>query len=189
MYFIVGLGNPEIKYYNTRHNVGFNVIDALLDELSHLKLDNSKFNGVYTKTKIGSEEVVIGKPLTYMNLSGEFIKPLADFYKIPASNILVCYDEVALDAGRIKLTKTGSSAGHNGIKSIISHLGTENFMKLRVGIGPKPSYMDLADFVLMRFTKEETEIFSKIYLEAAKEAIYLVEHGIDDTMNEFNRKV
>lgn len=186
MKLIVGLGNPDLKYVFTRHNTGFLAIDKLLDKLGNLKLDNDKFKGIYTKTKIENEDVIIAKPLTYMNLSGEFIRPLSDFYKIEFSDIIIVYDELALPMGRIKITKEGSAAGHNGIKSIIQNLGTERFIKVRIGIGPKPININQADFVLMKYTKDEMKE-QNVNIDKAVEAIIcIVTKGVDTAMNDFN---
>lgn len=186
MKLIVGLGNPDLKYVFTRHNTGFLTIDKLLDKLGDLKLDNEKFKGIYTKTKIENKDVIIAKPLTYMNLSGEFIRPLSDFYKISSSDIIVVYDELALPMGRIKITKEGSAAGHNGIKSIIQNLGTEKFVKVRIGIGPKPINIDQADFVLMKYSQEEMKE-QNVNLDKAVEAIIcIVTKGVDVAMNDYN---
>lgn len=186
MKLIVGLGNPDLKYAFTRHNTGFLTIDKLLDKLGNLKLDNEKYKGIYTKTKIENEDVIIAKPLTYMNLSGEFIRPLSDFYKISSSDIIVVYDELAFPMGRIKVTKEGSAAGHNGIKSIIQNLGTDKFIKVRIGIGPKPTNIDQADFVLMKYTKEEMNE-QNVNMDKAVEAIIcIVTKGVDTAMNDFN---
>ena len=135
MKLIVGLGNPDIKYLMTRHNTGFFVIDSLLNKIGGLKLDDTKFNGYYIKTKIENEDVIIAKPMTYMNNSGEFVSPMANFYKIDSKDIIICHDELALDVGRIKVNVDGSSAGHNGIKNIIEHLSTDKFNRVRVVIG------------------------------------------------------
>lgn len=186
MKLIVGLGNPDLKYVFTRHNTGFLTIDKLLDKLGDLKLDNEKFKGIYTKTKIENKDVIIAKPLTYMNLSGEFIRPLSDFYKISSSDIIVVYDELALPMGRIKITKEGSAAGHNGIKSIIQNLGTEKFVKVRIGIGPKPINIDQADFVLMKYSQDEMKE-QNINIDKAVEAIIcIVTKGVDTAMNDYN---
>ena len=186
MYLIVGLGNPEIKYTFTRHNTGFLCIDSLLDKLGDLKLNDTKFNGIFTKTKIENEDVIIAKPLTYMNLSGDFIRPLADYYKIDYQNIIVVYDELALKMGRIKITREGSSAGHNGIKSIIKNLNTERFIKVRIGIAIEDSLVPQIDFVLMKYTKEEF-IIQKENINRARDAIIdIVKNGIDHAMNNFN---
>lgn len=186
MKLIVGLGNPDLKYVFTRHNTGFLTIDKLLDKLGDLKLNNDKFKGIYTKTKIENQDVIIAKPLTYMNLSGEFIRPLSDFYKIDVSDIIIVYDELALPMGRIKITKEGSAAGHNGIKSIIQNLGTEKFIKVRIGIGPKPVNIDQADFVLMKYTKDEMKDQNVNIDKAVEAIIYIVTKGVDTAMNNYN---
>lgn len=186
MKLIVGLGNPGIKYAFSRHNTGFMVIDKLLDTLGNLKLNQDKFNGVFEKTKIEDEDVIIAKPLTFMNNSGEFIRPLADFYKIDYSDVIVIYDELAIDTGRIKITKTGSSAGHNGIKSIINHLGTEQFVKVRIGIGKTPKMISQIDYVLMKMTPDEYKEASVVYERAVKAVIDIVKNGVDHAMNEYN---
>ncbi len=186
MKLIVGLGNPELKYTFTRHNTGFLIIDRLLDTLGGLKLNQDKYNGIFEKTKIENEDVIIAKPLTYMNNSGEFIRPLADFYKINYSDVIVIYDELALDTGRIKITKSGSSAGHNGIKSIINHLGTEQFVKVRIGIGPTPKMIKQIDYVLMKMSPDEYKEVSDVYDKAVKAVLDIVKNGVDHAMNEYN---
>ena len=188
MKLIVGLGNPELKYAFTRHNTGFLAVDELLSRLGNLTLDNDKFKGLFTKTKCEGEDVIIAKPMTYMNLSGEFIRPLADFYKISPADIIVIYDELALPVGRIKITKEGSAAGHNGIKSIIANLGTEKFIKVRIGIADTKPFVSQIDFVLMKYTKEEFEVQKKNIDKAVDAVLYLLKNGIDKTMNDFNSK-
>ena len=186
MKLIVGLGNPEIKYALTRHNTGFLAIDELLHRLGNLTLDKDKFKGIFTKTKIGNEDVIIAKPMTYMNLSGEFIRPLADFYKIEFSDIIVIYDELALPVGKVKVTKEGSAAGHNGIKSIIANLGTEKFIKVRIGIKADKPNVPQIDFVLMKYTPEEFKI-QKENIDRAVDAVEsIIKNGIDKTMNDYN---
>lgn len=186
MKLIVGLGNPEIKYAFTRHNTGFLAIDELLHRLGNVELDKDKFKGLYTKTKIDDEDVIIAKPMTYMNLSGEFIRPLADFYKIEAKDIIVVYDELALPVGKVKVTKEGSAAGHNGIKSIIANLGTEKFIKVRIGIKDDKPFISQIDFVLMKYTPEELKA-QKENIDRAVDAIFsIIEVGIDKTMNDYN---
>lgn len=137
MWLIAGLGNPEKKYNGTRHNAGFAVIDALLEMLGGKGLESTKFHGAFTKLRIGTEEVVILKPLTYMNLSGDSIAPMANFYKIPPEQVLVVSDEISLSPGSIRIRKKGSAGGHNGLKSIIARLGTEDFPRIRLGVGEK----------------------------------------------------
>lgn len=188
MMLVVGLGNPEMKYFFTRHNCGFGVIDILCEKLGGLKLNDSKFNGVFCKTKYGDEDIILAKPLTYMNLSGDFIAPLANFYKIPAKDIIVIHDEIALELGRVKLSYSSSSAGHNGIKSIIEKLGTQDFIRVRIGIGPRPAKISQIDFVLMKYTKEELVEVNKYLEKAADATLKIIEVGLDRAMNEVNTK-
>ncbi|MBR3288749.1 MAG: aminoacyl-tRNA hydrolase [Lachnospiraceae bacterium] len=186
MKLIVGLGNPEIKYAFTRHNTGFLAIDELLSRLGNLGLEKDMFDGIFTKTKIDDEDVIIAKPMTYMNSSGDFIKPLADFYKIEAKDIIVVYDELALPVGKVKVTKEGSAAGHNGIKSIIANLGTEKFIKIRIGIKDEKPFISQIDFVLMKYTPEELKA-QKENIDRAVDIIFsIIRNGIDKTMNDFN---
>ena len=186
MKLIVGLGNPEIKYAFTRHNIGFLAIDELLHRLNNQELDKDKFNGIFTKTKIGMEDVIIAKPMTYMNNSGEFIRPLADFYKIDFCDIIVIYDELALPIGRVKITKEGSAAGHNGIKSIIANLGTEKFIKVRIGIKEEKPFLNQIDFVLSKYTPDELKEQMKNIDRAIDAVESIIKNGIDKTMNDFN---
>lgn len=186
MKLIVGLGNPEIKYAFTRHNTGFLAIDELLTRLGNIGLDKDKFKGIFTKTKIEDEDVIIAKPMTYMNLSGDFIKPLADFYKIEPKDIIVVYDELALPVGKVRITKEGSAAGHNGIKSIIASLGTKKFIKVRIGIKDDKPLINQIDFVLMKYTPEELKV-QKENIDRAVDAVFsIIKEGIDKTMNDFN---
>ena len=186
MKLIVGLGNPEIKYVFTRHNIGFLAIDELLHRLGDLELDKDKFKGLFTKTRMGDEDVIVAKPMTYMNNSGEFIRPLADFYKIDFSDIIVIYDELALPIGRIKVTKEGSAAGHNGIKSIIANLGTEKFIKVRIGIKEEKPFMNQIDFVLSKYSPDELKEQMKNIDRAVDAVESIIKNGIDKTMNDFN---
>lgn len=186
MKLIVGLGNPEIRYAFTRHNTGFLAIDELLKRLNNITLDKDKFDGIFTKTTIEGEDVIIAKPMTYMNNSGDFIRPLADFYKIDYCDIIVIYDELALPIGRIKITKEGSAAGHNGIKSIIANLGTEKFIKVRVGIKEEKSFMNQIDFVLSKYTPDELKEHMKNIDKAVDAVFSILKFGVDKTMNDFN---
>lgn len=187
MKLIVGLGNPGLKYAFTRHNMGFKIIDEMLVRYN-LTLDNNKFNGDFTKTKICDEDVIVAKPMTFMNNSGEFIRPLADFYKIKPEDVLVIYDELAIDLGRIKLSLDGQSAGHNGIKSIIHHLSTEKFMRLRIGTGPCPPNIAIINFVLMNYTQDEIKSMKPIYERAVDAVEDLLKNGTTYTMNKYNTK-
>ena len=188
MWLIAGLGNPEKKYVGTRHNAGFAVIDVLCKELGNLSLESTKFRGAYTKTRIGSEEVLLLKPLTYMNLSGESIVPLAQYLKIPKEQILVLSDEISFAPGDIRIRKKGSAGGHNGLKNIIVHLHSEEFPRIRLGVGAKGEKEDLAHHVLSPFSKAEQAEMEDAYERAAKACIAIVEKGIDQAMNEFNQK-
>ena len=161
MRLIVGLGNPGKEYENTRHNIGFNVINRYLEKNS-LKLDNDKFNGLFTKTSINDEDVILLEPQTFMNLSGDSVRKVMDFYKINVDDILVIQDDLDMEVGKIKLKEKSSSGGHNGIKDIEQKLGTNNFKRLKVGISNDKT-RDTKDYVLGKFSKEEKEILDKSY--------------------------
>ena len=161
MRLIVGLGNPGKEYENTRHNIGFNVINRYLEKKS-LKLDKDKFNGLYTKTSINDEDVILLEPQTFMNLSGDSVRKVMDFYKIKVDDILVIQDDLDMEVGKIKLKEKSSSGGHNGIKDIEQKLGTNNFKRLKVGISNDKT-RDTKDYVLGKFSKEEKEILDKSY--------------------------
>lgn len=189
MYIIAGLGNPGKEYVNTRHNVGFDVIDALADKynISVLELRNKALVG---KGIIQGQKVILVKPLTYMNLSGESIRPIVDYYKSDAEEeLIVISDDISLPPGGLRVRKKGSAGGHNGLKNIIKQLGTENFKRVRMGVGEKPKAYDLADWVLGHFGQEDRKAVD----EAAAKAVHAVEliltDGVDAAMNEFNRKV
>ncbi len=168
MKLIVGLGNPGKQYEQTRHNIGFEVIDALSDRLQ-IPLDQAKFKGIYGYRVINGEKVFLLKPLTYMNLSGESVIALMNYYDIDEEELIIIYDDLDLPAGKIRLRQKGSAGGHNGIKSIISHLGTNEFNRIRVGINRPSNGMPIVDYVLGRFSKEETEMV-KIAVEKSAEA-------------------
>lgn len=185
MYIIAGLGNPTKEYEKTRHNVGFDVIDVLADQMN-VSLSEKKFKGCYAKGMLGGEKVILLKPLTFMNLSGESIRAAADFYKVDPEHIIVIYDDISLDVGQLRIRKKGSAGGHNGIKSIIAHLGTQEFPRIKVGVGDKPPRMDLADYVLGRFSKEDRVIMEDAFKEAAKAAEMMISDGADAAMNRFN---
>ena len=187
MKLIVGLGNPSQKYEGTRHNVGFTVIDALAEEY-HITVNSNHHKALCGKGWIAGESVLLAKPLTYMNLSGESVRPLADYYKVEPEDILIIYDDISLEPGKIRVRAKGSAGGHNGMKSIIQHLGTEAFPRVRLGIGEKPAQMDLADYVLGHFTDEDWKTMGE-RLETAGEIIKsFCLAGIDITMNQNNKK-
>lgn len=187
MKLIVGLGNPTGQYDGTRHNVGFEVIDRLVDEYG-IGLDVVKHKGMYGKGRIEGQTVILLKPMTYMNLSGESVAAVASYYKIEPSDIIVVYDDINLDVGRLRVRGKGSAGGHNGIKNIIAHLHTEEFPRVRVGVGMKPPRMDLADYVLSRFSKEEQEKMNEGYDRAVKAVAMLVVDELEQAMNDYNGK-
>lgn len=188
MFIIAGLGNPDEKYCGTRHNVGFDVIDTIAEKYN-ISVDARKHRAYIGKGVIGGQKVILAKPQTYMNLSGESIRSMVDYYKIdPESELLIIYDDVSLDVGQLRIRKKGSAGGHNGIKSIIAHLGTSVFARIKVGVGEKPKGYDLADYVLGRFSKAERELMEEGYKEAASAAELIVCGETDQAMNEFNKK-
>ena len=147
MFLIAGLGNPGRQYEKTRHNMGFDTIDELV-ERHNIPESGIAHKGMYGKGRIAGEKVLAVKPLTYMNLSGESIRSVMDYYKTEPSEFIVIYDDISLEPGQIRIRKKGSAGGHNGIKNIIAHLGTQEFPRIRIGVGEKPARMDLADYVL-----------------------------------------
>lgn len=186
MYLVAGLGNPGNKYNNTRHNVGFEVIDALADR-NRISVDVEKNKAIYGSGIVGGKKTIIMKPQTYMNLSGEAIWPFADFYKVDTSQeVIVISDDVALLPGRIRIRKRGSAGGHNGLKNIIEHLGTQEFIRVRVGVGIKPPEYDLADWVLGRFDGEDKKVMDEAYKRAAEAIETIIMEGVDAAMNKYN---
>lgn len=189
MFIIVGLGNPGKEYVNTRHNAGFMAIDSLADEFG-IDVTTKKHKALIGKGTINGYKVVLAKPQTFMNLSGESVRELLDFYKVDETvELIIIYDDITLDVGGIRVRKNGSAGGHNGIKSIIAHVGHQDFRRIRVGIGEKPPKMDLADWVLGHFKKEDEENLKEGIDNAKKALKLLLEDEIDEAMNRFNRKV
>lgn len=185
MYIIAGLGNPTKEYEKTRHNVGFEVIDVLADML-HTTVEEKKFKGCYGRGFLGGEKVLLLKPQTFMNLSGESVRAAANFYKVDPEHIIIIYDDISLDVGQLRIRKKGSAGGHNGIKNIIAHLGTQEFPRIKVGVGDKPKKMDLADYVLSRFSKEDRVLMEDAFKEAARAVEVMIAGGVDTAMNQFN---
>ena len=185
-WLIVGLGNPGEKYENTRHNVGFQVVDELA-ERQNAPVQKLKFKALTNLLTISGEKVLVMKPVTYMNLSGEAVRPAADFYKIPPERILVISDDTALDPGKLRIRAKGSAGGHNGLKNIIQHLGTDQFPRVRVGVGqkPHPDY-DLADWVLGKFQGEAKKVMDEAVKRAADAVECILKEGADRAMNRFN---
>ena len=188
MFIIAGLGNPGLRYEGTRHNAGFAVIDALADKY-HMFVDGRKARAYIGKGIIGGSKVILAKPQTYMNLSGESLRGLTDYYKIDVEReLLVIYDDISLSPGQIRIRKKGSAGGHNGIKNIIDHLGTQVFPRIKLGVGEKPREFDLADHVLSRFSKEERKQMEEGCEKAVSAVELILEGEIEAAMNEYNRK-
>ena len=188
MYIIAGLGYPGTQYMGTRHNAGFSVIDALADQYN-ISVDTQKHKGMIGKGMIEGEKVILVKPMTYMNLSGESVRELVNYYKVdPESELIVVYDDISLAPGQIRIRKKGSAGGHNGIKNIIANLGTDRFMRVKVGVGEKPKNWDLADYVLSPFTKDERPLVNLAIEHAAKAIEQMLNGDVDAAMNEYNRK-
>ena len=189
MFIIAGLGNPTLQYEGTRHNAGFDVIDTLAGKYN-ISVDGRKNRALIGKRVIEGKKVILAKPQTYMNLSGESLGGLVDYYKVDEeSEFLVVYDDISLDVGQLRIRKKGSAGGHNGMKNIISHLGTEVFPRIKVGVGEKPKKYDLADYVLSRFSKEERAIMEEGYQKAVEAVEMILRGEMDEAMNKFNRKV
>lgn len=188
MYIIAGLGNPGKQYAQTRHNVGFDTIDILADKYN-ISVDTKKHKALCGKGMIEGQKVVLAKPQTFMNLSGESVRELVDFYKIdPEEELIVIYDDISLDVGKLRIRAKGSAGGHNGIKNIIAHVGGPVFPRIKVGVGEKPPKYDLADYVLGHFSKAEQELMEEGYEDAVKAVEMIVSGDISGAMNEYNRK-
>lgn len=184
-FLIAGLGNPGAQYEKTRHNAGFMVADAFAHAYSASFQPWQKL-GEYAKVSVSGKEVFIVKPMTYMNLSGQMVSGLARFYKIPTSNILVCFDDMSLPLGDIRLRPSGSAGGQKGMKNIIELFGTDKIARLRVGIGPKPEKFDAANFVLSKFTKEEVPVLETAVSRAVQAVEAYLKEGLERAMNRFN---
>lgn len=188
MYIIAGLGNPGREYKNTRHNIGFDVIDILADK-NNIDVSTIKHKALVGKGMIGGEKVILVKPQTYMNLSGESLIDVCQYYKIDVeTELIVIYDDIALDVGAIRVRKSGSAGGHNGMKNIIQNLSTDKFMRIRMGVGEKPKGYDLADYVLGHFTAAERDLMDKGAIDAVNALEIIFNEGIDKAMNNYNKK-
>ena len=185
MYIIVGLGNPTRQYEGTKHNVGFDTIDYLIDEYQ-IPSSGTGHKALFGKGMIAGQKVIVAKPMTYMNLSGECIRQVMDYYKVDPSEFIVIYDDISLVPGGIRIRKKGSAGGHNGIKNIIAHLGTQEFPRVRIGVGEKPARMDLADYVLGHFPKEEAETMTTAFKDGAAAVVDMMTEGVEAAMNHFN---
>lgn len=183
MFLIVGLGNIGKQYENTRHNVGFDIIDIISDRYN-IPVSREKFKGTYGEGIIAYKKVILLKPSTYMNLSGESIREVVSFYKIPTEKVIVIYDDISLDIGRLRIRTQGSAGGHNGIKSIIAHLGTDVFPRIKVGIGqPKDQ---LVSHVLGKFSAEDKQAIKELFKASADAVECIVSEGITEAMNKYN---
>lgn len=185
MKIIVGLGNPTREYAGTRHNVGFSVIYNISDAYN-IPVETKKHKALIGKGVIEGEKVVLAMPQTYMNLSGESVRELMDFYKCELSDLIVIYDDISLDVGKLRIRAKGSAGGHNGIKNIIAHLGTQEFARIKIGVGEKPAKMDLADYVLGHFSKEEQPVIRESADRAREAVATILTGGIASAMNKFN---
>ena len=186
MYIIVGLGNPDRKYQGTRHNIGVDVVDAFAKRFS-IDVINKKFNALVGTGVAEGHKVVLVKPQTYMNLSGESVRRVLDFYKVDETQkLIVISDDISLDVGRLRIRKKGSAGGHNGLKNIILHLGHDNFHRIKVGVGEKPTGYDLADYVLGHFSKEEQKVMEETAKRAVEALLVMMNEGADAAMNQFN---
>jgi len=186
MYIIAGLGNPTAQYEKTRHNAGFDTLDVIARK-NNIHINTVKFHALSGSGIIEGQKVLLVKPLTYMNLSGEAIQQYVRFYKInPEEQLLVIYDDISLEPGRLRLRRKGSPGGHNGIKNIISCLGTEKFKRIKIGVGHKPEDWDLIDFVLSRFSKEERILVEDAFQRAAMATELVVSDQFDKAMNQYN---
>lgn len=182
---IIGLGNPGMKYAGTRHNIGFDAVTAIADKYN-LSINNKKFKGIYADGHIAGEKVLLVQPQTFMNLSGECVREVADFYKLNPDEIIIICDDINLDVGRLRIRKKGSAGGHNGLKNIIAHLGTEEFPRIRVGVGEKTEGWDLADYVLARFDKDSEPVIREALANVVGAVETWIAEGIDAAMNRFN---
>lgn len=188
MYIIVGLGNPGKDYANTRHNIGFDVIDKLA-EMENISVLEKKHKAIIGKGYIDGQKVILIKPQTYMNLSGESVREAVDYYKVDEKEeLIVISDDISLSPGQIRIRKKGSAGGHNGLKNIIQHLGHDEFQRVKMGVGEKPKGYDLADYVLGHFTAEERKIMDKAAAQAAQAVKMMMQSGAEAAMNEYNKK-
>ena len=185
MYLIVGLGNPEEEYSKTRHNMGFDVINQIANKYE-IEMARSKFNGIYGSGMIEGEKVILLKPQTFMNLSGQCIKPFVDFYKIPLENVLVIYDDMDVEVGKIKVRKKGVPGTHNGAKSVVHELLSEEFPRIRVGIGKPIDEYDAIDYVIGKLEDETYQQLEKGIDQAVNATIDYLKNGIDYAMNYYN---
>ena len=185
MKLIVGLGNPGRQYQNTRHNVGFRTLELLADEFE-IPVTKEKWNAIFGIGEIGEDEVILAKPLTYMNLSGEAVAPMARWYKIESKDLIVVYDEIHLPLGQLRIRTKGSAGGHNGLESVIEHIGTNEFTRVRLGVDEPPPGFEQAAYVLSKFSKKEKDMVDQMIDEAKEAVSMIVQSGITKAMNKYN---
>lgn len=185
-WLIVGLGNPGTEYSRSRHNTGFRCLDILAESL-HCKVDKLKFQGLYTQVSWNGKKLFLLKPQTYMNLSGRSVLQLSAYFHIPPQRMIVLFDDISLPVGRLRVRAEGSAGGHNGIKSIIAELGSQDFPRVKIGVGakPNPDY-DLADWVLSSFSAGEEKALAVSLKNGAEAALAIIEHGVPEAANRFN---
>ena len=185
-WLIVGLGNPGKEYERSRHNCGFRALDILAKDLG-CSVDRGKFQGLYSQTTYQGKKLYLLKPLTYMNLSGRSVLQMSAYFSIPPQRIIVLFDDISLEPGRLRVRADGSAGGHNGIKSIIQELGSQSFPRVKIGVGakPHPDY-DLADWVLSSFSAQEEKALSVSLPNAAQAALAIIDHGVPEAANRFN---
>lgn len=185
-WLIVGLGNPGENYARTRHNIGFRAVDCLAGQLG-AKIDRAKFRGLYGQASFKGLKLILLKPQTFMNNSGLSVMDAARFYKLPAERVIVLFDDISLDVGRLRVRADGSAGGHNGIKSIIGGLNSQSFPRVKIGVGakPHPDY-ELADWVLSNFTKDEEKLLAPVIEDAASAALELIENGVQAAASKYN---
>ncbi len=185
-WLIVGLGNPGREYERTRHNAGFRALDILAEKLG-CKVDKLKFQGLYGQVNYRGKKLLLLKPQTFMNLSGRSVLQLSAFFRVPPKNIIVMFDDISLEPGRLRVRSDGSAGGHNGIKSIIQELGSQDFPRVKIGVGAKPHPdFDLADWVLSGFTAQEEKALQPALERAAEAALAVMEYGVPEAANRFN---
>lgn len=185
MYIIVGLGNPEEEYKNTRHNMGFDTINKIAEQY-HIEIDKNKFKGIYGTGTIENEKVLLLKPQTYMNLSGESIREVLNFYKLDESSLIIIYDDIDIRPGTIKIRKTGGPGTHNGMKSVIQNLNKKEFARVRVGIGMPEHKNDLINYVIGKMPGEDRKILDEATTKAKDAVIEIIKSGVDNAMNKMN---
>ena len=186
MYVIVGLGNPGARYAETKHNIGFITVDYLAEKLG-IKMNKIKHKAIIGEGSIGGEKILLVKPQTFMNLSGQSVMDIVNFYKVAASNLIVIYDDIDLPVGKVRIRPNGSSGTHNGMRNIIYLVNNQEFPRVRIGVGKQPDYMDLADYVMTRFNNEERPLIEEAIKRSAAAVEEIVKSGINIAMNQYNK--